>query len=32
MPFEIKGIQTDNESEFLSKFTKALKKKNKTLF
>jgi hypothetical protein len=27
MPFEIKDIQTDNESEFLSKFTKALKKK-----
>jgi len=27
MPFEIKGIQTDNGSEFLGEFTKALKKK-----
>jgi len=28
MSFEIKGIQTDNGSEFLSEFTKALKKKD----
>jgi hypothetical protein len=28
MPFEIKGIQTDNGSEFLGEFTKALKKKD----
>jgi transposase InsO family protein len=28
MPFEIKDIQTGNKSEFLSKFTKALKKKD----
>jgi hypothetical protein len=27
MPFEIKGIQTDNGSEFLGEFSKALKKK-----
>jgi transposase InsO family protein len=27
MPFKIKGIQTDNGSEFLGEFTKALKKK-----
>ncbi|WP_299239440.1 hypothetical protein [Sulfurihydrogenibium sp.] len=33
MPFEIKRIQTDNGSEFLGEFTKALKKKRyKTLF
>ncbi|MBX0310533.1 MAG: hypothetical protein JHC31_01805 [Sulfurihydrogenibium sp.] len=33
MPFEIKEIQTDNRSEFLGEFTKALKKKRyKTLF
>jgi transposase InsO family protein len=28
MPFKIKGIQTDNGSEFLGEFTKALKKKD----
>jgi transposase InsO family protein len=28
MPFEIKGIQTDDGSEFLGEFTKALKKKD----
>ncbi len=28
MPFEIKGIQTDNGSRFLGEFTKALKKKD----
>ena len=28
MPFEIKGIQTDNGSEFLGEFSKALKKKD----
>ncbi|WP_281340817.1 integrase core domain-containing protein [Sulfurihydrogenibium sp. YO3AOP1] len=28
IPFEIKGIQTDNGSEFLGEFSKALKKKD----
>jgi hypothetical protein len=33
MPFKIKCIQTDNGSEFLGEFTKALKKKrNEALF
>jgi hypothetical protein len=32
MPFEIRKMQTDNENEFLGKFSRAAEKRDKTLF